>query len=62
MLGPEAESRAAAALAAIEQPFTVSAARRVLDSTRRVMVPLLERLDAAGRTKPQGDGTRTTMD
>ncbi len=35
-------------------------ARRTLDSTRRVMIPLLERLDAAGLTEPQGDGTRRT--
>jgi selenocysteine-specific elongation factor len=58
ILGPDVEERAAAALEGVEQPFTVSEARRALDSTRRVMIPLLERLDAAGRTEPQGDGTR----
>ncbi|MFI5606954.1 SelB C-terminal domain-containing protein [Amycolatopsis sp. NPDC051903] len=57
-LAPGTESRAAEALAGLELPFTVSAARRALDSTRRVMVPLLEHLDAAGVTEPLGDGTR----
>ncbi|HWD01334.1 MAG TPA: SelB C-terminal domain-containing protein [Amycolatopsis sp.] len=57
-LPPGTETRAAEALAEIEQPFTVAAARRILDTTRRVMVPLLEQLDAAGVTEPLGDGTR----
>ncbi|MFE0024437.1 selenocysteine-specific translation elongation factor [Amycolatopsis sp. NPDC059021] len=60
VLGAGAEERAAAALARIEQPFTVSAARRALGTTRRVMVPLLEKLDAAGTTVPLADGTRRT--
>ncbi|SFW81163.1 selenocysteine-specific translation elongation factor [Amycolatopsis australiensis] len=60
VLGPDAEERAVARLRRLPQPFTVSAARRALDSTRRVMIPLLERLDAAGRTEPLGDGTRRT--
>jgi selenocysteine-specific elongation factor len=58
VLGPDVEERAVAELRRLPQPFTVSAARRALDSTRRVMIPLLERLDAAGRTAPLGDGTR----
>lgn len=58
VLGPRAHDRAAAVLAEVEQPFTVSQARRALDSTRRVTVPLLERLDAAGITERQDDGTR----
>ncbi|SEP37477.1 selenocysteine-specific translation elongation factor [Amycolatopsis saalfeldensis] len=58
VLGPDAQERAVTALAGLGQPFTVSAARRALGSTRRVMIPLLERLDAAGRTEPLGDGTR----
>jgi selenocysteine-specific elongation factor len=58
VLGPDAVARAAEALARLEQPFTVSQARRELGSTRRVMVPLLERLDAAKVTEPLGDGTR----
>jgi selenocysteine-specific elongation factor len=58
LLGPDAERRAAMALEAVPQPFTVSEARRALDSTRRVMIPLLERLDAAGVTTTLGDGRR----
>jgi selenocysteine-specific elongation factor len=58
LLGPDAERHAATALEAVAQPFTVSEARRALDSTRRVMIPLLERLDAAGVTTPLGDGRR----
>ncbi|WP_033260586.1 selenocysteine-specific translation elongation factor [Amycolatopsis vancoresmycina] len=60
VLGPDADERAVAQLRLLPQPFTVSEARRALDSTRRVMIPLLERLDAAGRTEPLGDGTRRT--
>jgi selenocysteine-specific elongation factor len=58
LLGPDAEQHAVAALRGVAQPFTVSEARRALDSTRRVMIPLLERLDAAGTTIPLGDGRR----
>ncbi|WP_372508473.1 SelB domain-containing protein [Amycolatopsis iheyensis] len=36
----------------------MSEARKVFGSTRRVMIPLLERLDAAGVTEPLDDGTR----
>jgi len=62
VLGPDVEARAAARLRGLPQPFTVSEARRALDSTRRVMIPLLERLDAAGLTEPLGDGTRRARD
>ncbi|MGW4521847.1 selenocysteine-specific translation elongation factor [Amycolatopsis sp. NPDC004378] len=58
VLGPDVEERAVAVLRGLTRPFTVSEARKALDSTRRVMIPLLERLDAAGRTEPLGDGTR----
>jgi selenocysteine-specific elongation factor len=61
VLGPDAPERAVAELRGLPQPFTVSEARRALDSTRRVMIPLLERLDAAGLTEPLGDGTRRTV-
>ena len=50
-LGPDASARAAAVLAGLPETFTVSEARRALDSTRRVTVPLLESLDAAGYTE-----------
>lgn len=48
---PEAPELAVAALRDLAQPFTVSDARRAWDTTRRVAVPLLEHLDAIGRTR-----------
>jgi len=45
-------------LATLPQPFTVSEARERLGSTRRVVVPLLEQLDAARRTRRLPDGKR----
>ncbi|ORB74650.1 SelB domain-containing protein [Mycobacterium scrofulaceum] len=59
VLGPDAFDRAATILAALPQPFTVSDARRALGTTRRVAVPLLERLDARRVTRRATDGTRT---
>ena len=54
-----APAQAVAALQTLgEQPFTVGAAREVLGSTRRVVVPLLEHLDAARLTRKLPDGTR----
>lgn len=50
VLLPGADARAAALLARLEQPFTASQARRALDTTRRVCIPLLEHLDRQGRT------------
>ncbi|MEV8607121.1 selenocysteine-specific translation elongation factor [Amycolatopsis sp. NPDC051373] len=61
VLGPAAPRRAAEALAALGKPFTVSEARRALDSTRRVMIPLLEHLDALGVTERQAGGTRRVV-
>ncbi|MEA5365252.1 selenocysteine-specific translation elongation factor [Amycolatopsis sp., V23-08] len=58
VLGPDALPRAAELLAALERPFTVSEARQALDSTRRVMIPLLEHLDDAGFIERLTDGTR----
>lgn len=51
VLLPSAPERAVRELAALEQPFTVSAARQLLGTTRRVAVPLLEHLDSAGMTR-----------
>ncbi|MFJ5520327.1 selenocysteine-specific translation elongation factor [Streptomyces griseoluteus] len=56
VLLPGADAEAAAVLAELEQPFTTSEARRALDTTRRVAVPLLEHLDRQGRTE-RLDGT-----
>jgi selenocysteine-specific elongation factor len=44
-LTPECLSRAAAVLASLQQPFTLSEARQALTTTRRVAMPLLELLD-----------------
>ncbi|GGL62112.1 selenocysteine-specific translation elongation factor [Streptomyces fumigatiscleroticus] len=57
LLLPGADVRAAAVLRALPQPFTLSEARRALDTTRRVAVPLLEFLDAQGHTE-RVDGQR----
>ena len=38
-------------LAGLPQPFTLSAARQALGTTRRVAVPLLEHLDGRGWTR-----------
>lgn len=58
VLGPDAFDQAAQRLAEVEQPFTVSQARQALGTTRRVAVPLLERLDADGVTKPEENSSR----
>jgi selenocysteine-specific elongation factor len=58
VLLPGAERRAAAALADLPQPFTLSEARRALGTTRRVAVPLLELLDRRGITVRLPDDTR----
>jgi selenocysteine-specific elongation factor len=61
VLGPDVFDRAAAVLTALPQPFTVSEAKRVLSTTRRVAVPLLEQLDARRITRRADDGTRTVV-
>jgi selenocysteine-specific elongation factor len=48
---PAAPGDAALVLGALEQPFTLSAARQALGTTRRVAVPLLEHLDRIGVTE-----------
>jgi selenocysteine-specific elongation factor len=59
VLLPGAPAAAAAILAALPQPFTLSQARQALRTTRRVAVPLLEHLDRAGLTRRNPDDTRT---
>ncbi|MEV4458933.1 selenocysteine-specific translation elongation factor [Microbispora sp. NPDC049633] len=51
VLAPGADARAAALLARLPQPFTVSQARSALGTSRRVAVPLLEHLDRRGLTE-----------
>ena len=56
VLAPGADARAVRILAGLGRPFTLSEARRALDTTRRVAVPLLEFLDSRGHTT-RVDGT-----
>jgi selenocysteine-specific elongation factor len=58
---PGADDAAAAVLAGLPQPFTLSEARRALGTTRRVAVPLLELLDARARTRRGPDDRRTVV-
>lgn len=58
VLLPGADARAAAVLRELPQPFTLSEARKALDTTRRVAVPLLEFLDARGLTERVDDRRR----
>lgn len=59
VLGSDALAQAAEILRTLPQPFTVAEAKRALDTTRRVAVPLLEILDAQRITRRGDDGTRT---
>lgn len=58
VLLPGADAQAAAVLRTLPQPFTLSEARKALDTTRRVAVPLLEFLDARGHTERVDDQRR----
>ena len=51
VLLPDGPARAMRLLAGLPQPFTLSAARQALGTTRRVAVPLLELTDARGWTR-----------
>jgi selenocysteine-specific elongation factor len=61
VLGPDVFGGAAAVLATLPQPFTVADAKRALNTTRRVAVPLLERLDALKVTGRADGGTRKLL-
>lgn len=61
VLLPTALDRAVEVLAELDQPFTMSAAREALGTTRRVAVPLLEYLDAHGRTRRLDSGHRALV-
>lgn len=56
-LMPGAEAAALSRLAELPSPFTLSAARQTLGTTRRVVVPLLELLARRGHTVRTEDGT-----
>jgi selenocysteine-specific elongation factor len=59
VLLPNAFEQAAEQLTQLAEPFTPATAKQALDTTRRVVVPLLERLDELGVTKRHPDGTRS---
>ncbi len=59
-LAPGADREAARRLAELPGPFTLSEARQLLGTTRRVAVPLLELLDRLGWTE-RLDGTRRRL-
>ena len=59
VLAPGADTAAAGILATLPQPFTAAAARQALQTTRRVVIPLLEYLDRAGVTVRLPDDRRT---
>ncbi|MGV0794375.1 SelB domain-containing protein [Mycolicibacterium sp. XJ1819] len=59
VLGPDALERAVKILTTLPRPFTAAEAKRALNTTRRVAIPLLERLDAQRLTRRGEDGTRT---
>jgi selenocysteine-specific elongation factor len=61
VLLPTAPALAMRALAGLEQPFTTSQARQALGTTRRVAIPLLEHLDARGRTRRLDAGHREVV-
>ena len=58
VLLPGAIDEAVRRLAALPQPFTTSAARQALSTTRRVAIPLLEHLDSIGCTERVDAATR----
>jgi selenocysteine-specific elongation factor len=61
VLLPGADDRAADVLAGLAQPFTTSAARQALGTSRRVVLPLLAHLDRTGRTVRLPDDTRRVI-
>ncbi|TPG17139.1 selenocysteine-specific translation elongation factor [Pedococcus bigeumensis] len=58
VLAGDALQRAAAAIGRLAQPFTVGEAARAMGTSRRVAVPLLERLDSTLVTRRLPDGSR----
>lgn len=58
VLLPGAPEEAKKRIAQLEQPFTLSAARKALSTTRRVAIPLLEYLDEQSITRRLDGGLR----
>ena len=61
VLLPDAADAAVVRLRELEQPFTTSAARERLGTSRRVVLPLLDQLDRAGRTRRLPDDRREVV-
>ena len=61
LVAPTTPARAMRELAALPQPFTTSQARQALGTTRRVVIPLLEHLDARGWTRRIDAGHREVV-
>jgi len=59
VLAPDAPGQAARILAGLPQPFTAAEAKRALQTSRRVVIPLLEWLDREGITRRLADDRRT---
>jgi selenocysteine-specific elongation factor len=62
VLGAGAADQAARILAGLRQPFTAAEARQALQTTRRVVIPLLELLDREGITRRLPDDRRIMRD
>jgi selenocysteine-specific elongation factor len=62
VLGADAPGQAARILARLQQPFTAAEARQALQTTRRVVIPLLELLDREGVTRRLPDDRRIMRD
>ncbi len=61
VLLPGADEAAVAVLRELPQPFTTSQARQALETSRRVVLPLLAHLDRTGRTRRDPDDRRTVV-
>jgi selenocysteine-specific elongation factor len=61
VLLPDAADEAVLRLRELDQPFTTSAARQALGTSRRVALPLLDRLDRAGLTRRLPDDRREVV-
>ncbi|MGI4895410.1 MAG: selenocysteine-specific translation elongation factor [Janthinobacterium lividum] len=61
VLAPGFRDRAVVLVSALPQPFTASQARTALGTSRRVALPVLAALDAAGLTRRAPDDRRTVV-
>lgn len=61
VLLPSAPALAVETLSGLEQPFSVSQARKALDTTRRIAIPLLEFMDQQRLTRRDDQGKRRVV-